>query len=358
MTDPRKDCVVLPLSRAPFPLSFFDAINGYATGGSGRCREEIEAAGARIASQDTNTFQSRVQPWMLECFGAEIAADRLERGDRFLEEALELLQSGDYPRDRIAALVDYVYGRPAGDPPQEVGGVMVTLAAYCLAHDLDMHEAAEAELARILQPEIVARIRAKQATKPTGSALPVASAPQGGGDAAKIGRLEAALHAAIKADDVLSRAVWAEGELDRIRDWLAGVAFEIPRDQVASTCIVNLSRHIPSLLSKAAADILSERRRQIEAEGWTVEHDDEHVYGEMANAASCYAAGQIVSAIPKEMHPDRGAAGYRSIWPWDHKWWKPKTYRANLVRAGALIVAEIERLDRTAAAGSAPGRAK
>lgn len=118
-------------------------------------------------------FQSRVQPWMLECFGAEIAADRLERGDRFLEEALELLQSGDYPRDRIAALVDYVYGRPAGEPPQEVGGVMVTLAAYCLAHDLDMHAAAEAELARILQPEIVARIRAKQATKPTGSALPV-----------------------------------------------------------------------------------------------------------------------------------------------------------------------------------------
>ena len=121
------------------------------------------------------SFQDRVASWMLTCFGPEIAADRLERGDRFLEEALELLQSGAYPRDRILALVDYVYGRPAGEPRQEVGGVMVTLAAYCLAHDLDMHDAAESELTRILQPEIVEKIRAKQAAKPTGSALPVAA---------------------------------------------------------------------------------------------------------------------------------------------------------------------------------------
>lgn len=106
----------------------------------------------------------------------------------------------------------------------------------------------------------------------------------------------------------------------------------------------------PAEQSGALADIASERHRQIEVEGWTPEHDDEHCYGEMAKAAACYAAGQVVSAIPHEIDPDRGATGYRSIWPWDHKWWKPKTYRANLVRAGALIVAEIERLDRKGAA--------
>lgn len=118
-------------------------------------------------------FQQRVAPWMDVCFGPEISGDRLERGDRFLEEALELLQSGGYPRERIAALTDYVFDRPQGEINQEVGGVMVTLAAYCLAFGLDMHAAGETELARIWTK--VEKIRAKQAAKPTGSALPVAA---------------------------------------------------------------------------------------------------------------------------------------------------------------------------------------
>lgn len=122
-----------------------------------------------------NSFQSRVHPWMLACFGSEIASDKLERGDRFLEEDLELLQSGDYPEERAHALIKYVYGRPKGEPRQEVGGVMVTLAAYCLAHGLDMHEAGEVELARVWTK--VDAIRAKQAAKPTGSALPIAIGP-------------------------------------------------------------------------------------------------------------------------------------------------------------------------------------
>ena len=122
-------------------------------------------------------FQARVQPWMIECFGPEISADRLERGDRLLEEVLELLQSGRYPSERVAALTDYVWSREAGEPAQEVGGVMVTLAAYCLAHGLDMHTAGETELTRISAPEIVRKIRAKQAAKPTGSALPIPVVP-------------------------------------------------------------------------------------------------------------------------------------------------------------------------------------
>ncbi|MGO7901608.1 hypothetical protein ACC719_29540 [Rhizobium ruizarguesonis] len=119
------------------------------------------------------SFQNRVLPWMLECFGPTIPYDKLERGDRLLEEVLELLQSGSYPKQRIAALVEYVYDRDIGEPKQEVGGVMVTLAAYCLAHEVDMHEAAETELARVWTK--VEQIRAKQASKPTGSALPIAA---------------------------------------------------------------------------------------------------------------------------------------------------------------------------------------
>ena len=100
---------------------------------------------------------------------------------------------------------------------------------------------------------------------------------------------------------------------------------------------------------RAIQDIVAERERQQSVEGWSPGHDDEHDGGELAKAAACYAAGKIVSAIPTEIDPDRGAAGYRSVWPWDMTWWKPKTYRHNLVRAAALLVAEIERLDRRSA---------
>lgn len=172
---------LLESSKALLDLDERNALVPHGLGGHGHsclkwCIEEIERLRAlRQPASDTpdpRPFQERVEPWMQACFGPEISADRLERGDRLLEEVFELLQSGDYPRDRVRALEKYVWSRATGDPAQEVGGVMVTLAAYCLAHDLDMHVAAEAELARIWGK--VASIRAKQAGKPTGSALPVA----------------------------------------------------------------------------------------------------------------------------------------------------------------------------------------
>ncbi len=115
-------------------------------------------------------FQQRVQPWLMECFGPTIAGDREERNHRFLEEALELVQSCDCSASEAHQLVDYVFGRPVGEPAQEVGGVMVTLAALCLANGLDMHAAGETELARIWTK--VEAIRAKQAAKPKHSPLP------------------------------------------------------------------------------------------------------------------------------------------------------------------------------------------
>lgn len=88
-------------------------------------------------------------------------------------------------------------------------------------------------------------------------------------------------------------------------------------------------------MSKALDDIAAERQRQIESEGWTPEHDDTHADGGYNNepplpqAAACYALGK------------------RFCWPWDEEYWKPGTdRRRQLVKAGALIVAEIERLDR------------
>jgi len=124
------------------------------------------------APQAQPAFQQRVQPWMMECFGPEISADRIERNHRFLEEALELVQATGCTQSEAHQLVDYVFGRPVGEPAQEVGGVMVTLAALCLANGLDMHQAGETELARVWIK--VEAIRAKQAAKPKHSPLPQA----------------------------------------------------------------------------------------------------------------------------------------------------------------------------------------
>ncbi|EPY8460798.1 hypothetical protein ACXG9X_000343 [Pseudomonas aeruginosa] len=92
---------------------------------------------------------------------------------------------------------------------------------------------------------------------------------------------------------------------------------------------------------QAWIDVQAERRRQITAEGWTPEHDDEHADGQMARAAACYALAG--SSAPN----DGTAALLVSLaWPWDEQWWKPSTPRRDLVKACALALAEIERLDR------------
>ena len=115
-------------------------------------------------------FQKRVEPWLLQCFGRMIADDTEERNHRFLEEALELVQACGCTQSEAHQLVDYVYGRDVGEKHQEVGGVMVTLAALCIAQHIDMHVCGETELARIWTK--IDQIRAKQATKPKHSPLP------------------------------------------------------------------------------------------------------------------------------------------------------------------------------------------
>ena len=116
-------------------------------------------------------FQREVDEWMDACFGEPIKSDKLERADRFIEEALELAQTcPSFTADRAHALVDYVFNRDQGEINQEVGGVMVTLAALCNVAGVDILAAAEIELARVWTK--VEQIRAKQAAKPTGSALP------------------------------------------------------------------------------------------------------------------------------------------------------------------------------------------
>lgn len=127
-------------------------------------------------------YQERVGEWMGQCFSPEIIGEARERNHRFLEEALEFVQSTGCTVSEAHQLVDYVFGRPIGDPDQEVGGVMVTLGAACNVFGLSMDDAAERELARINDPAIMAKIRAKQAAKPKHTPLPGPSTPAPAGE--------------------------------------------------------------------------------------------------------------------------------------------------------------------------------
>lgn len=87
--------------------------------------------------------------------------------------------------------------------------------------------------------------------------------------------------------------------------------------------------------------IAAERKRQIEEEGWSAEHDDAtHAIGDLAKAAQCYAALIMYENPEYALNPP-------AWWPWDPKWWKPSPNQLrNLAKAGALIAAEMDRLMR------------
>ncbi|EIG8967518.1 hypothetical protein LGD22_004587 [Salmonella enterica] len=101
-------------------------------------------------------------------------------------------------------------------------------------------------------------------------------------------------------------------------------------------------------LTPAAVDVLAERQRQINVKGWTPEHDDwQNQYGDLTIAASCYARhaygrGWVYPEKP-ERYQDEEAP---DDWPWDDTWWKPDSPRRDLIKATALLLAELERLDR------------
>jgi hypothetical protein len=88
-------------------------------------------------------------------------------------------------------------------------------------------------------------------------------------------------------------------------------------------------------LNRAARDVIAERQRQVTGEGYSLYRDDIYIHGEIAEAAATYAslAGK----------PGSGS----TAWPWGQHTFKPSSdRRRDLVKAGALILAEIERLDR------------
>jgi hypothetical protein len=138
--------------------------------------------------------------------------------------------------------------------------------------------------------------------------------------------------------------------------------------------------------SPAIIAFADERRRQIEREGWTPEHDDEHADGELSGAAACYALFGTTYKVPERpskyaainMAREAASSGMDTLreavrihaeknprppsrWPWEDAAWKPSSRKRNIEKAAALLAAEWERIDRAERAASsvetsAPGK--
>lgn len=109
--------------------------------------------------------QDRVASWIQATLGEESATNGPERVLRLVEEALELAQACRVDREALHRLIDYVYERPVGEPAGEIAGVMVTLYGAASALGVLAQVAFENELKRIWQPEVMARVRRRQAEK-------------------------------------------------------------------------------------------------------------------------------------------------------------------------------------------------
>lgn len=99
------------------------------------------------------------------------------------------------------------------------------------------------------------------------------------------------------------------------------------------------------MTSQAIHDVLAERQRQIYGEGFGALRDDNYRGAELARAGAAYA----IASGETGKHRNLTNAQLATIWPWSVEWWKPSTPRRDLVKAAALIIAEIERLDRAEA---------
>lgn len=111
------------------------------------------------------TNQSRITSWVRKVFTEAEYTNAPERSLRVVEEAIELAQACGIDADTLHRLVDYVCGRPVGDPQQEIAGCLVTVYAAAAALNVDADEALENEISRIQLPEVIDRVRRRQAEK-------------------------------------------------------------------------------------------------------------------------------------------------------------------------------------------------
>lgn len=117
-------------------------------------------------------------------------------------------------------------------------------------------------------------------------------------------------------------------------------------------------------MSKAIEDVVAELRRQVEREHLTQAHANSYASGEFAAAGASYASHAALVLQGKLQGGDDdsppaiwpfAADGPPVIWPLGSADWKPESNRSDLLRAAALLVAEIARMDQVAGTESGGG---
>lgn len=128
-----------------------------------------------------------------------------------------------------------------------------------------------------------------------------------------------------------------------IRQLFVGKVIELLGEEKTTELLKEAVDAINEIPKTGIELIAEERQRQIEKEGWTHEHDDQHNTGDLAHAAAAYASAELYRRTTSE-----GYDNTPHIWPFERKWWKPTPENRirELQKAGALIAAEIDRLQR------------
>jgi hypothetical protein len=105
-------------------------------------------------------------------------------------------------------------------------------------------------------------------------------------------------------------------------------------------------------MSMALVDVLTERITMTGMKGWTPDHDDMYTEAQLTCGAICYAA----VAMGHQVGNKRGLAAfiYHRVWPWSDENWKSSSQRSSLILGACLLIAEIERLDRSSSERSIP----
>lgn len=140
------------------------------------------------------------------------------------------------------------------------------------------------------------------------------------------------------SDEFITRAMIEKLAVNKKREWPEPKDGE-PRLHIKEQPVpAASSESVSQSLTDALRDVIAERQRQVRVKGWTPEHDDTYTCGELSGAAISYIEPmEAVFYWPAEWHDDS---------------FKPSDERRNLVKATALLLAEIERLDRISAASA------
>ena len=92
-------------------------------------------------------------------------------------------------------------------------------------------------------------------------------------------------------------------------------------------------------MTQGLRDVIDERHRQKHVLNWSPEHDLGYKNHELVMAAMNYADPLAATPEHKETPPKA------AFWPWSLDWWRPSSYRRNLIKAIALLLAELDRHD-------------